>query len=193
MTYPADRRATPEAPIHDLLARRFSPRAFAPEPPAPDVLRRLFSAAAWAPSSGNGQPWRFVVGVRGDDVWPQVLACLDVKNQDWAKAAPVLCVGIAQMLRNDRPLRTGPYDLGQSVAHLSIQALAESLYVHQMAGFSADAARSAFDIADGFEAIVAFAIGALGDPDTLPDDLRERELRTRTRRPLAETVTLPSV
>jgi nitroreductase len=191
VTYPDDKRATPEAPIHDLLARRFSPRAFAPEPPAPDVLRSLFSAAAWAPSSGNGQPWRFVVGVTGDDVWPRVLDCLDVKNQDWAKAAPVLCLGIAQMLRDDKPLRTGPYDLGQSVAHLSIQATAEGLYVHQMAGFSPERARATFAIADGFDAIVAFAIGPIGDPDSLPDDLRERELRPRTRRPLSETVTLP--
>ncbi len=188
MTYPADKRASPEAPIHDLLARRFSPRAFAPEPPEPEVLRRLLAAAAWAPSSGNGQPWRFVVGVTGDETWPQVLDCLDPKNQAWAQHAPVLGLGIAQMLRDDKPLRTGPYDLGQSMAHLSIQAIAEEVYVHQMAGFSPELARETFAIDPGYEAIVAFALGRLGDPDTLPDDLRERELRPRTRRPLSETV-----
>jgi hypothetical protein len=57
-----------------------------------------------------------------------------------------------------------------------------------MAGVSPEAAREAFAIPDGFEAWTAFAIGALGDPEALPEDLRAREQAPRTRRPLAETV-----
>jgi Nitroreductase family len=186
--HPDQKRADAELPISDVLARRFSPRAFAPEPPPADQLARLFVAAAWAPSSGNGQPWRFVVGVRGDDVWPVVLGCLTERNQAWCRRAPVLGIAIAQTLRDSKPLRTGPYDLGQALAHLTFQATIEHLYVHQMAGLSPDAAREAFAIPEGFEAWTAFALGALGDPGTLPDDLRTRELAPRTRRPLAETV-----
>lgn len=188
MDYPDSKRATAEHPIHDLLARRFSPRAFAPEPPADDVLARLFTGASWAPSAGNGQPWRMIVGVRGDDVWPAVLACLTEKNQAWCRNVPVLGLAIAQTLRDDKPLRTGSYDLGQALALLTVQATSEGLYVHQMAGVSEPATREAFAIPAGFETWTAFALGYLGDPATLPDDLQARELAVRHRRPLAETV-----
>ena len=186
--YPESKTAAPEHPIADLLARRFSPRAFGPEAPSDAQLARLFTAASWAPSSGNGQPWRFVVGVHGDAVWPVVLGCLNEKNQSWCRHAPVLGIAIAQTTRDDKPMPTGPYDLGQSMALLTVQATTEGLYVHQMAGFSADAAREAFAIPDGFAAWTAFAIGALGDPATLPDDLQARELAPRKRHPLAERV-----
>ena len=188
MSHPEQKRAAAELPISEVLARRFSPRAFAPDTPPDDQLARLFVAAAWTPSAGNGQPWRFVVGVRGDDVWPVVLGCLTERNQVWCREVPVLGIAIAQTLRDEKPLRTGPYDLGQALAHLTFQAAIEGLYVHQMAGVSPDAAREAFAIPPGFEAWTAFAIGALGDPDTLPEDLRARELAERQRRPLAETV-----
>jgi nitroreductase len=188
VSYPESKRAHPEYPIADVLARRFSPRAFAAEPPPDGQLARLFEAATWAPSAGNGQPWRMVVGVRGDDVWPVVLGCLNDRNQAWCRHVPVLGIAIAQTLRDDKPLRTGPYDLGQAMAHLTVQAGVEGLYVHQMAGLSVDAAREAFAIPEGFEAWTAFGLGALGDPAILPDDLRERELAPRRRRPLAETV-----
>jgi nitroreductase len=186
--YPETKIATPEHPIADVIGRRFSPRAFAPEPPSDAQLARLFTAASWAPSSGNGQPWRFVVGVRGDEVWPVVLSCLNEKNQSWCRHVPVLGIAIAQTTRDDKPLLTGPYDLGQSMALLTVQATTDGLYVHQMAGFSADAARVAFSIPEGFAAWTGFAIGALGDPATLPEDLRARELAPRKRRPLSERV-----
>jgi nitroreductase len=188
MAHPEQKRADAEYPIADVLAGRFSPRAFASEPPSEAQLARLFTAASWAPSAGNGQPWRFVVGVRGDDVWPVVLGCLTERNQAWCRNVPVLGIAIAQTLRDGKPLRTGAYDLGQALAHLTFQAAIDGLYVHQMAGVSPEAARDAFAIPDGFEAWTAFAIGALGDPEALPEDLRAREQAPRTRRPLAETV-----
>jgi nitroreductase len=186
--YPESKRATPEHPIADVLARRFSPRAFAPDVPSDAQLARLFTAACWAPSAGNGQPWRMVVGVHGDDVWPVVLGCLNEKNQAWCRHVPVLGIAIAQTLRDDKPLKTGPFDLGQAMADLTVQATTEGLYVHQMAGFSEEAARDAFAVPAGFTPWTAFAIGSLGHPETLPDDLKARELAPRHRHPLAERV-----
>ena len=47
----ADKTASPDHPIHEPLAKRWSPYAFADRPvPAAD-LRSLFEAARWAPSS----------------------------------------------------------------------------------------------------------------------------------------------
>ena len=160
--------------------------------PGADVLQRLFLAAAWAPSRGNGQPWRFVVGLAGDATWPVVLGCLSESNRFWAHRAPVLGIGIAQTLRNDRPLLTGPYDLGQAMGHLTVQATTDGLQVHQMAGFDADAARAAFAIPDGFASIAAFAIGPPGAVGDLPAEEQPEEERRlalpRERRALAETV-----
>ena len=44
-------------PIHELLRRRWSPRAFSDKMVETDKLRSLFEAARWAPSSNNEQPW----------------------------------------------------------------------------------------------------------------------------------------
>ena len=40
----------------------------------------------------------------------------------------------------------------------------------------------------GFDPVTGIAVGYAGDPDTLPDDLREMELEARTRRPFGEFV-----
>ena len=50
--------------IEDVIARRWSPRAFEERPVEPGKLKRLFEAARWAPSSNNEQPWRFLVATR---------------------------------------------------------------------------------------------------------------------------------
>src|SRR4051794_22674846 len=89
---------TPAHPIHELIARRWSPRAFADRPVAPEVLARLFEAARWAPSSFNEQPWSFIVATKEQpEDYARLLACLAEKNQSWAKSAPVLLISVASM------------------------------------------------------------------------------------------------
>jgi nitroreductase len=55
-----------QSPIHDLLAHRWSPRAFSDRPVESGKLLSLFEAARWAPSSANEQPWRFVIATKDD-------------------------------------------------------------------------------------------------------------------------------
>ncbi len=83
---------------------------------------------------------------------------------------------------------TRGYDLGQSVAHLTIQASALGLAVHQMGGFDASKAREVLAIPDGYEPVIAIAVGYAKRPETLPDDLRQREEAPRSRKPLEEFV-----
>jgi nitroreductase len=177
-------------PIHPLLAARFSPRAFdQARAVTDDELIALFEAARWAPSSGNAQPWRFIVGRLGDSAHARIVETLSRGNRNWAPRAPVLLLAITQVVRDDgSPARHAAYDLGQSVAHLTFQAAALGLAVHQMAGFSVEAARAAFGVPERYEPFTVVALGAIGDPSWLPDDLRERELSARRRRSLAETV-----
>ena len=192
---PLAKPADTAAPLHPPPRARWSPRAFSPRPVPRAALRTLFEAARWAPSSGNNQPWRFVVAtVDGEpEAHARLLACLNEGNRRWAFRAPVLVFACTKLTieRPDRPPRDNAhawYDLGQAVAHLSVQATADGLFVHQMAGFDAAAARTACGVPDGYAVVTAVAIGYFGDVDDLDEDLRVRERAPRVRRAVGESV-----
>lgn len=183
--------AATDIAVHDLIARRWSPRAFADRSVTGDQLDRLFEAARWAPSSFNGQPWAFVVATREETAnFARLLGCLVEFNQTWAKSASVLALAVAQLnfSHNQQPNRHAWYDLGLAVANLTLQATAEGLFVHQMGGFNPAQARAEFRIPEGWEPVAALAIGYLGDPNQLPVNLRERELAPSQRKPRASCV-----
>ena len=183
--------AKTDYPVHDLIQNRWSPRAFSDNPVSPETLRSLFEAARWAPSSSNEQPWAFIVGTKDDlETHRKILSTLVEFNQGWAKHAPVLAIAVSQMefARNKTPNRNAFYDTGAAVAHLTAEATSRGLFVHQMAGFDPQKAIEVFHIPKGWEPIAAFAIGYPGDPNALPDKLRERELAPRSRKPISEFV-----
>ena len=185
-----EKPATTQYPIHDLLAKRWSPRAFADRPVTPDVLRNLWEAARWAPSSANEQPWSFLVATRDDpQEFSRMLSCLVEGNQIWAKQAPVLMVSVAAKLDRDKdPNAHAWYDVGQAVMSLSVQAMALGLFVHQMAGILPDKIRELYQIPDSHEPVTGLALGYPGTLDQLSDKLRQRELAARTRKPAGEFV-----
>ena len=57
-----------------------------------------------------------------------------------------------------------------------------------MIGILPDNAREVFGIPEGYEAWTGIAIGYEGDPATLPDNLKQRDLTPRQRKPLKEFV-----
>jgi nitroreductase len=177
-------------PIHPLLAQRWSPRAFAKRFIAPEAIAPLFEAVRWSASGGNGQPWSFIIAVRSDpEEFACLLACLNESNASWAKEAALLGIGVAKVIRDDgKPASSAIYDLGLAMQNLTLQAMSMDLFVHQMAGFSADKARTAYEIPDTHQPVIAFAIGYLGDPDELDERTRERELSPRLRKPISEFV-----
>jgi len=177
-------------PMHALLIRRWSPRAFRSDNIPEEKLRTLFEAARWSASGGNQQPWRFILGTNGDESFSKILDSLDDGNRSWAQNAPVLVLSVGKKTqnRNDRPNSSYRYDLGQAVAHLSIQATEEGLYVHQMGGFNPDLCRQAFSIPPDFDPITVFAVGFLGDPSQLEGNNRIRETEPRQRMAFDEFV-----
>jgi nitroreductase len=186
-----EKQASADYPIQELLAKRWSPYAFQDRPVPEDDLRSLFEAARWAASSFNEQPWTYIVATKEDpEQFQQVLSCLVEFNQIWAKAAPVLALGIASLTsaRDGQVNRAAVHDLGLAAGNLLVEATARGLVVHQMLGLFPDKARQVFDIPEGFEAWTAIAIGYRGDPMSLPDALRERERRPRQRKPLSQFV-----
>jgi len=178
-------------PVHELIRERWSPRAFADKPISQNVLRSIFEAARWAPSSNNEQPWAYIVASRDDkDGFQKILSVLVEFNAAWAKSANVLAIAVAELAfaKNNTPNRNAHYDTGAATALLSMEATAQGLAVHQMAGFDPEKARQVFGIPVGWEAIAVLAIGYPGDPVSLPQPLKDREMAPRTRKPIAEFV-----
>lgn len=180
----------PSTPLLDVLSQRWSPRSFNTEHSFPEgALRSMFEAARWAPSANNSQPWRFIIARRGSESFAKIEAALIGFNQMWAGDSAALIVNIAETASAEGKVHTwAEYDLGQAVAHLSVQAQSEGLHLHQIGGFDREAIRTAFDLETRFLPVSITAIGALGSPDRLSQELRERETAPRTRLPLEELV-----
>jgi nitroreductase len=186
-----DKPAQLDHPIHELLERRWSPRAFAERIVDEATVRSLLEAARWAPSSMNEQPWRFVVAVRQDrEDFDRLAACVNRWNRRWAQHAGVLVAVVATetFRRNGRPNHHAWHDVGLAVAMLTVEATARGLGVHQMGGFDGDALREAFEVPEGFAPVSMLAIGYPGEPDQLPEELAERERAPRSRSPQSEFV-----
>ena len=186
-----DKLAETRFPIHDLLRRRWSPLAFADRLVEPEKLRSILEAARWAASSFNEQPWGFIVATKQDEPeWSRLLSCLVEGNQVWAKQAPVLMVSVVKLTfgRNGESNRHAWHDVGLAVGNLVVQATSLGLSVHQMAGILPDKVRELYGIPHGFDPVAGLALGYVGDPDSLPEPLHQREQANRMRKPLTEFI-----
>jgi nitroreductase len=182
--------ASADYPIHDLIRERWSPRAFDARPVDRAVLLSLLEAARWAPSSGNEQPWRFVIAERHVDAasFDRLIGSLNESNQVWARLAPLVGYTVASMTweRTGRPNRHAWHDVGLAMSMLLVEATSRGLFVHQMAGYDAQKARDACGIPDGFEPVAAFVIGYAGPLERLDERNQGREVAPRTRRPVSQ-------
>ncbi|MFR9777459.1 nitroreductase family protein [Micromonospora sp. MS34] len=174
------------ADLTPLLAFRWSPRAFDPDAELTgDEAASLLEAARWAPSAGNAQPWRFALGHRQDETWKRILISLPERDQDWARHASALVVGAHVGDSDAGGHERAAYDLGQAVAHLTVQAGALGLHVTQVSNFDRGGLATELDLSAGIRPLVVAAVGRLGDPFALPADLRDQETALRRRHPLA--------
>jgi len=179
-----NKNAETEAPIVNTLAVRWSPVAFSDNPVSSRDLKSMFEAARWAPSSYNEQPWRYIVGVKGEGTThARILECLAEGNQGWAKNAPVLAVGV--VMRNfsatGKPNKAAEHDLGLASANLVIEATVRGLHVHQMIGLDPDALREVFSIPDDADAFTGLAIGHLDASQNADPAHRARDSKPRSR------------
>ena len=186
-----EKPAPAEYEILDLLRRRWSPHAFDARPVEADKLHRVLEAARWAMSSFNGQPWSYILATRDQpEEWQRLFDCLVEGNKAWAHTAPVLMLSVAALKfeHNGKPNRLAQHDVGAASAMMTIQATAEGLFVHQMAGFDTERARQTFQIPEDHEPMAAIAMGYPGDINVLPEKLKERTLAPRVRKPLSQFV-----
>jgi nitroreductase len=184
-----ERPASTDHEILELLARRWSTRAYTAQSIEPEILRRLFEAARWAPSSGNGQPWSFMVARKEDSAGFEKIASVLAPGNAWAKAAAALAISVAALDRAPgKPNGHAWHDVGLAAENLALQATALGLSVHMMGGFSAEKAREVFEIPERWAPVAAISIGYPADPNTLAEELRHKDLSPRQRRPIREFV-----
>jgi nitroreductase len=185
------KKAVTDHPIQHALSDRWSPYGFEDRPVAEADLCSLFEAARWAASSYNEQPWNYIVAIKENSKeFDRLLSCLVEANQAWAKAAPVLVLGVVSLrfAKNQKDNRAAVHDLGLASGNLVVEATTRGLSVHQMIGILPDKAREVYQIPEHFEAWTALAIGYNADPATMPAALKERDMAPRQRRPLRDFV-----
>jgi len=176
------------------LSERRARRAFAADPPTATQLVLLWEAVVVAPSHGNTQATRILL--------PATLAqhealgeALSSGNRSWALAAPVLCA-LAVIPALERPVidsSGGSRDLsalhaGIVLGNLMTQATAMGIVAHPMAGFDEGLVRSVFAAPESVRVLAVVAIGFPGRTESLPEDLREREIAPQRRVPWQQLV-----
>lgn len=116
------------------------------------------------------------------------MASVLVPGNAWAHKAPALALSMATLHRADKPNRTAHHDLGLANENLAIQAVSMGLAIHMMGGFHIEMAREMFEIPAIHDPVAMIAIGYPGDPESLPEDLRKKDLAPRHRKPIGEFV-----
>jgi len=186
-----DRPATTTLPVHDLLKRRWSPRAFDPNRPVTrEQLKVLLEAGRWAPSCNGDEPWRYLIWDKGRDPqgWQKAYDCLNENNKKWVKNVPLLmlsCAGSA-FEATGKPNRWTQHDTGAASVSMALQAVAMGLVIHQMGGWDADKARAAFAIPPEYTPMAMIAVGYQASPDILDEETKAKEMRPRGRKPVVE-------
>jgi len=186
-----EKKAVTSVPIHDLLASRWSPRAYAAgRTVSRGQLAALLEAGRWAPSCNGDEPWRYLVWDRNRDPqgWQRAFDCLSEGNRKWVQNVPLLmlsCAGSA-FAHNGKPNRWTQHDTGMASLSIALQAVALGLIAHQMGGFDAEKARAAFGIPAEYTPMAMIAIGYQAEPDVLDEETKKKELAPRARKPVSE-------
>lgn len=149
--------------LTSFARERFSPLAFDVRHSITDPeVELLLEAARRAPSAGNSQPWAFITGRRGDAVHERLTHHLARSSSRWAPTASLLLANLTRCYVDDSDLEYSEfahYDLGQAVAHLSFQAHALGLAVHQFRAFDRDGVSAEFGVPAAWEVTTLAAIG----------------------------------
>jgi nitroreductase len=158
--------------LHPLLGERYSPLDFDPACSLEDPeLTLLLEAARWAPSAGNSQPWAFVIGRRDDPTHGLLTRHLAASARRWASPASALVVNVAHRHVGDTDLaysEFADYDLGQAVAHMTLQAQAMGLACRQFRAFDLPALTAELGLKAGWEVVSMTAVGLPASLDVPP-------------------------
>ncbi len=160
----------------ELIAKRYSVRAYKPDPVEEEKLQQVLEAARLAPTAANRQPFRLIViHTSGREA-----ELKRIYDRDWFVQAPlVICacaVPAEGWVRRDGKRYTD-VDVAIVMDHLVLAAANVGLGTCWIAAFDPDAAREVLGLPDDVEPI---ALTPLGYPADSP--------RPKERKPLSELV-----
>ena len=151
--------------LHPLLAARWSPTTFDPSDEVTTAeVDLILEAARWAPSAGNSQPWAFITGRRSDPIHARLTRHLTGSSAAWAPSASLLVANLCHRYVEDTDWDYSEfalYDLGQAVAHMTLQAQALGLHARQFRAFNRTALAAEFAVPQHWEVTTMSAFGRL--------------------------------
>lgn len=179
-------------PIHNLIARRWSARAFSPKTVEKSKLLSILEAARWAPSSRNEQPWRYIVFTDENQEKLNTARSVLLEINNYAKRAPILICAITKIYYSDNGIynKLHFHDLGAANENMFLESFNQGLIMHEMGGFDRDKAKRVFNVPDEYEIGIMIAIGYQDSHDILPKRYKEKAFSPRERKSLSEIVFL---
>jgi nitroreductase len=180
--------AKTDHPINELIAKRWSARAFSTRPVEKTKLLSILEAARWAPSSRNEQPWRYIVFTNENPEKLKKAQSVLKDINEYAKRAPILICAIAMKTYSDNKNynRLHFHDLGAANENMFLEAFNQGLIMHEMGGFDVEKAKEVFNVPEEFEMGIMIAIGYQDKYDVLPESLVKKASVPRERKSLSE-------
>ena len=180
--------ANTDFPIHNLIAKRWSARAFSTKTVEKSKLLSILESARWAPSSRNEQPWRYIVFTDENPEKLNIARSVLLEINDYAKRAPILICAITKKYYSDNGIynKLHFHDLGAANENMFLESFNQGLIMHEMGGFDRDKARKVFNVPDEYEIGIMVAIGYQDSHDILPERYKEKAFSPRARKPLSE-------
>ena len=159
----------------DLVAARYSCRAYADrEVPAPE-LDYILEAARLAPSACNRQPWRFVIIEKGDVAGRK--AVIDSYNREWIASAPMFIVvcGVSSEGWVRRCDEHSHIDVDASIAteHICLAAADRGLGTCWVCNFEPDVLRAGLGLDDSLVPVAIIPLGYPADDAKVPAKQRK--------------------
>jgi nitroreductase len=175
-------------PVNELIAKRWSARAFSTKPVERSKLLSILEAARWAPSSKNEQPWRYIIFSIDNPVKLMEAQSVLLESNSYAKRAPILICAIAKKnySEGEKYNRLHFHDLGAANENMFLEAFNQGLIMHEMGGFDVQKAVEVFKIPEDYEIGIMIAIGYQDKHSVLPERFREKAYSPRVRRKLSE-------
>jgi nitroreductase len=183
-------KANTDHPVSEIIAKRWSARAFSTRPVEFSKLLSILEAARWAPSSRNEQPWRYIVFTNDNPEMLKKAQSVLKEINDYAKRAPILICALTKKIysENGNPNRLHFHDLGAANENMFLEAFNQGLIMHEMGGFDVQKARDIFNVPEDYEVGIMIAIGYQDTYHVLPERLRHKAFTPRIRKPLSEIV-----
>lgn len=162
----------------ELIAKRYSVRAYRPDPVEDEKLQKVLEAARLAPTACNRQPFQIiVVHTRGREA-----ELSRIYRQPWFVQAPlILCaVGLPGegWVRSADKRRYLDVDVAIVMDHLILEAANQGLGTCWIAAFNAKAAREVLQLPKDVEPLI---FTPLGYPADMPGPKERKPLKDLVR------------